>query len=150
MSDRPFKRPDVRALSFDDFPSWLPLWIENNQGQNDEAVTSQTWQRLCDPASMVHGLGAFDEDGTLLGILHYILHPTTGSLHPACYMQDLFVTPAQRGKGVAKVLLAELERTHRREKWARIYWLAERYNPEAQALYKKFGVEIPFSVHVLI
>ena len=35
------------------------------------------------------------------------------------------------------------------ERWARIYWLAEQKNPEAQALYNKLGVKLDFSLHVL-
>jgi ribosomal protein S18 acetylase RimI-like enzyme len=139
----------IRPLLFNDFPQWLPLWVENNQGENNKDVTTQTWQRMCEDAQPVHGLGAFEKD-KLVGILHYILHPTTGSLAQACYMQDLFVPPKQRGKGIAKELLKELKKTHLREKWSRIYWVAEADNKAAQHLYKSFGSKLDFTFHVLI
>lgn len=139
----------VRPLEFNDFPAWLPLWNANNFGQKNDAVTRHTWQLLNDPTSGVHGLGAF-ENGELRGILHYILHPTTGSIHPASYMQDMFTDPAHRGKGIAKALLKVLGQTHKQQKWARIYWVAEADNAAAQALYKHFGVKLNFTFHVMI
>ena len=38
------------------------------------------------------------EDGdALLGMIQYVLHPTTGAINDACYMQDVYVDPAHRG-----------------------------------------------------
>ena len=94
----------IRAIENRDFPDWLPLWDGNNLGVRDEAVTSETWSRLIDPDSHVHGLIA-EKDGQLIGLVHYITHPTTGSLNDVCYMQDVYVDPAFRRKGIAKKLI---------------------------------------------
>ncbi len=139
----------TRPLIFNDFPAWLPLWNENNAGHINEKVTSQTWQRLCDPAQSVFGFAAFDKE-ELVGILHYILHPVTGSINNACYMQDLFTLPSHRNKGIAKKLLQALYQEHKQQKWARIYWVAEENNAAAQQLYKSFGVKLDFTYHALI
>lgn len=139
----------VRALQFEDFSDWLPLWIQNNQGQNNEAVTAQTWQRITDTRENVFALGAFEKD-KMVGILHYILHPTTGHLSHACYMQDLFTDPNKRNKGIAKKMLQALHKEHKKQKWARIYWVAENDNVAAQTLYKEFGAKLDFSFHALI
>lgn len=140
---------DVRPLEFNDFSKWLPLWTENNQGQKNTDVTAQTWQRLHDKKSPINGLGAF-ENGQLVGILHYILHPVTGSLNYACYMQDLFTSPEHRQKGIAKKMLQTLYTEHKKRKWARIYWVAEHDNIAAQSLYENFGKKLDFSFHVLL
>lgn len=138
----------IRALQHNDFPAWLPLWIGNNMGQNNEDVTTETWSRITNPEHPVNGLGAFDGD-QLVGILHYILHNTTGFIEPVCYMQDLYVDPDQRKKGTARKLVKELEKIAKKEKWGRVYWLAETNNEAAQALYKDIGVKIDFTVHIL-
>jgi ribosomal protein S18 acetylase RimI-like enzyme len=138
----------VRPFSFTDYPVWLRLWTANNAGQPDPAATKQTWERLCDPGAQVKGLGAW-EDGAFVGLVHYILHPVTGHLHPACYMQDVFVDPAFRRRGVARALVEKVAALGKREKWARIYWLAERDNEAAQALYRNVGVVLDFTLHVL-
>lgn len=139
----------IRSLEKNDFPQWLPLWGGNNMGKRDEDVTTQTWMRLTDPEFSVYGLCAV-RGGEMLGFVHYVLHPTTGSLAPVCYMQDLYVDPAHRGNGVARRLVEHLVRVHKREKWARMYWIAEAENIAAQKLYSNIGVKIDFTVHVLI
>ncbi len=138
----------VRPFTNNDFPQWLPLWNANNQGHEDALVTTETWGRIVDPNAQVHGLGAFDGD-TLKGLVHYITHPTTGHVKPVCYMQDLFVAPAHRKKGIARKLVKALEAKGRQEKWARLYWLAEGKNEAAQNLYKTLGTQLDFTLHVI-
>lgn len=138
----------VRALEASDFESWLALWLANNNGQCDPAVTETTWRRLMDPASPVKGLAAL-QDGKMAGLVHYILHPVTGHINPACYMQDLYVDTAARQRGLGRALVESLAALGRREKWARMYWLAEESNPQAQALYKHLGLRLAFSFHVM-
>ena len=138
----------VRPIKQTDFPQWLPLWDGNNLGKRDEAVTSETWSRLTDENSAVNGLVA-EENGTIVGLVHYILHPTTGSLSDVCYMQDVYVDPASRQKGIARKMVESLEQIGKREKWGRMYWLAESDNEAAQALYKTLGVKLNFTLHIM-
>jgi len=138
----------IRPLQHNDFPQWLPLWDANNLGHRDEAVTTETWSRICDPAQSVCGLGAFD-GSSLVGLTHYILHPTTGSLQPACYLQDVFTAPEHRRKGIARKLVGEVARIGRKEKWARLYWFAENDNESAQALYKNLGTKMDFTLFMM-
>ena len=138
----------IRPLEHNDFPAWLPLWDANNLGQRDEAVTSETWSRLIDPASKVCGLVAEDQ-GKIVGLLHYVLHPTTGAIADVCYMQDVFVAEEQRGKGVAKKMVQALAAEGRKKKWARMYWLAESNNEAAHGLYKNLGVKLNFTLYMM-
>ena len=138
----------IRSIRPDDFPQWLDLWNANNMGHKDEAVTTETWTRLNDADVDVYALVAEDKD-ELVGLLQYVLHPTTGSLAPVCYMQDVFVAPERRQKGIARKMIEELETVGIRKKWARIYWLAEEKNKAAQALYKSLGQKMEFTLHIL-
>lgn len=139
---------NIRPAKSDDFPQWLDLWNANNLGHKDEDVTTQTWARILDDDVDVHALVAEGKD-TLVGLLQYVVHPTTGSVQPVCYMQDVFVLPENREQGIARKMIAELERIGMREKWARVYWLAEESNEAAQALYKSLGQKMEFSLHIL-
>ena len=138
----------IRAVTSSDFPQWLALWNANNLGHKDEAVTTETWTRLNDADAQVFALVAEDKD-ELIGLVQYIIHPTTGSIEPACYMQDVFVAPERRSQGIAKRMVRELESIGKKEKWARIYWLAESNNEAAQALYKSLGQKMDFTLHIL-
>ncbi len=139
----------LRPLQFDDFAKWLPLWDGNNLGQRNEEVTTETWSRLCDPDNtQVNGIAA-EMNGEILGIAHYILHPTTGHINPVCYMQDVYVDPAHRRKGIGKRLVNEITKIGNQEKWARMYWLTQVGNSEAKAMYENFGIKLDFTFYVL-
>lgn len=139
----------IRPPENRDFPDWLPLWDGNNLGHRDEKVTSETWARLNDPDFPVYGLLA-ELDSRLVGLLHYVVHPTTGSIKPVCYMQDVYVDPEFRRNGVARTLIEELVAQAKSHKqWARLYWLAESDNEAAQTLYQTLGVKMDFTLHML-
>lgn len=140
----------IDSLKPADYTSWLPLWLANMEHSVSDEVTAETWRRICDPESVVGGLCARDaEDGPITGICHFILHPTTGNLKPVCYMQDLYIDPAFRRKGIARKLVAYLAAMGKVEQWARIYWLAEARNEAAQNLYRSLGLKLDFTLHVL-
>ena len=139
----------IRSLSPEDFPVWLKLWNGNNGGVENEAITTNTWMRLIDTQSPVHGL-IIEDKGAPAGLVHYVLHPVTGSLQPVCYMQDLYVEPAHRRHGLARAMVKELARLCTQEQWARLYWLAEQTNEAAQNLYKTLGVKLDFTLHVVL
>jgi GNAT superfamily N-acetyltransferase len=142
-------RLEIRPLQFDDFPKWLPLWDGNNLGHRNEAVTAETWSRLCDAKNtQVNGLAAIMND-EMMGIVHYILHSTTGSIQPVCYMQDVFVSPDHRRKGIGRRLVNEVTEIGKREQWTRMYWLTQFGNTEAKAMYENFGVKLDFTLYVL-
>ncbi len=139
----------IRPPENRDFPDWLPLWDGNNLGTRDEKVTSETWSRLINPDYPVYGLLA-ELDSRLVGLLHYVIHPTTGNLKPVCYMQDVYVDPTYRQQGIARRLIGHLANDARsHKKWARMYWLAESDNEAAQALYQTLGVKMDFTLHMM-
>lgn len=136
---------DIHAA---DREEWQRLWDANNLGHKNEAVSAETFRRLLDPKSPVKGLAARMES-RLVGLVHYIIHPVTGYIEPVAYMQDLFVDPAFRRKGIARMLVGQLAELGRQRKWARLYWLAETKNLEAQSLYRNLGVKLDFSLYIL-
>lgn len=138
----------IRPIAPDHESGWHRLWDGNNGVAVDPRITAQTWQRLLDPASPVNGLMA-TMDGQDCALVHYILHPVTGHLMPACYMQDLYVDPAFRRNGIARALVDALAAQGRAAGWARLYWLAEAANPGAQSLYRHIGVKLDFTFHVM-
>ena len=99
----------------------------------DEAYEA-TWQRLAD-GTKLHGLGA-RLDGTLIGIAHYFFHPTFWS-GEACYLQDLFVDEAVRGRGVARALIERVAEAARERGATRYYWHTQEDNARARVLYDK-------------
>ncbi len=108
---------EIRKLKEDDFNQWLSLWEESCFHQIDRKVTNSTWQRICDSNNPINGLCAVSDDGTMLGIIHFVVHNTTGYIESSAYMQDIFVVKEHRRKGIAVALLKELENIGKKEKW---------------------------------
>lgn len=138
----------INGLQDKDFEEWLALWDGNNGGQRNDEVTRETWNRLLSPVFPVHGFVA-RAGGKMAGLVHYILHPVTGHIMPVCYMQDLYVAPEFRKRGIGRALVEHLAAIGKNEGWARMYWLAESGNDAAQALYKDLGFKLDFTLHIL-
>ena len=91
-----FVRPAVSA----DFSAWKPLWDGYNAfygRQPDEDITRTTWARFSDPAEPMHAL-VVEQDGKLVGLVHYLFHRSTSMIAPTCYLQDLFTSEALRAQ----------------------------------------------------
>ncbi len=102
----------------------------------DDAGYELAWQRLLS-ANEVHGLVLLDE-GRLVGMAHYLMHASTWS-GPVCYLQDLFVAEAARGRGVAAALIEAVAAAARARGAARYYWLTHQDNARARGLYDRVG-----------
>jgi GNAT superfamily N-acetyltransferase len=95
----------------------------------------RTWQRLL-AAEDVFGSAARLEDGRIAGIVHFLFHANPWSCG-SCYLQDLFVDEAARGRGVARALIEHVAQVARDRGAARLYWHTKQDNERARALYDK-------------
>ena len=100
-----------------------------------------TWQRLLQRDDM-RGLGA-RIDRRLVGITHFLFHTSIWS-PCACYLEDLFVEPAARGRGVARALIDAVAEYSRTEGAGRLYWLTHETNSTARVLYDKVAARSGF------
>lgn len=133
----------VRAIRPEDYEQWLPLWDGYNAfyGRSGPTalapeVTRVTWQRFFDDSEPVHALVA-EQDGQLLGLVHYLYHRTTTTIDLVCYLNDLFTNEAARGKGVGRALIDAVYDEARRAGSRRVYWLTHETNATARRLYDK-------------
>ena len=55
------------------------------------------------------------------------------------YLEDLFVRPAHRGKGIGKALLAHLAKECVANGWSRVQWSVLDWNTPSIAFYKSLG-----------
>jgi GNAT superfamily N-acetyltransferase len=94
----------------------------------------ETWQRVLSGQEL-HGIGA-RLDGKLVGIAHYLFHPVFWQAD-ACYLQDLFVDEAARGRGAASALIERVAELARGRDASRLYWTTKQDNARARSLYDK-------------
>ena len=131
----------IRKIEARDLPRWRELWdgyIRFYEREPSDAITRHTWARIMDPASPVHAIVAERPGEGVVGIANYIIHDNTWTLAPICYLQDLFVDPAERAAGVGKQLIDWLLEETRRQGWSRLYWNTKEDNYRARGLYDKY------------
>lgn len=127
----------VRPLRPDERAAWEPLWngyLIFYETALPAEVTEAAWQRMHDPGEPMFGLGAY-ADGNLVGIVHYLFHRSFWTIGDYCYLQDLFVSEAGRGKGAGRALIQAVERAAREAGASRVHWLTKEGNHTARALY---------------
>ena len=79
------------------------------------------------------------EADRLIGFASYIVHPFTWSERQVCYLEDLFVEPAARGRGAGRLLIEHVIALARAEGRARVYWMTREGNETARRLYDTFA-----------
>ena len=99
----------VRPLEARDKSVWLTLfkgYIEFYKATVADDVIETTWQRLMQGGEGFHiALVAVDDADTPVGLAHVLFHRSTWSPTWYCYLEDLFVDPAQRAKGAGRALI---------------------------------------------
>ncbi|WP_410578553.1 GNAT family N-acetyltransferase [Amycolatopsis sp. lyj-108] len=82
--------------------------------------------------------------GELVGITHFLVHPSTSALTDVCYLQDLFIAPEARGKGVARALIEAVADWASDRDCDRVYWHTKESNVTARRLYDQVAVNRGF------
>src|SRR5215213_4240899 len=78
-------------------------------------------------------------DGMPAGFALWFLNFSTFSGRSGIYLEDLFVRPAFRGRGIGKALMAHLARKCVENGWARFQWSVLDWNAPSIAFYKSLG-----------
>ena len=80
-----------------------------------------------------------EEDETPVGFALFFHNYSTFAGRPGIYLEDLYVRPAARGKGVGRALLAHLADLALARGCARLEWAVLDWNRAAIAFYESLG-----------
>jgi len=143
----------IRFAVRTDFAQWLPLWEGYNKFYGrfgptalPDEITRMTWARFFDAYEPVHAMVA-EEEGQLVGLVHYLFHRSTISIAPTCYLQDLFTQESARGKGVGRMLINAVYEQAKLAGLTRVYWQTHESNSTAMKLYDKVAEHSGFVVY---
>jgi GNAT superfamily N-acetyltransferase len=78
-------------------------------------------------------------NGEGVGFAVWFNNFSTFSGRSGIYLEDLFVRPAHRGKGIGKALLAHLAKECVANGWSRVQWSVLDWNTPSIAFYKSLG-----------
>ena len=127
---------EITPLRASERARWSELWSAYQRFYGVELpdqVTDRTWHRI--HAGHIHALGARDASARLVGIAHFLYHEDTWSTAPACYLQDLYVDAALRGRGCGRRLIQAVDAAARAGGANGRYWLPHESNAVARRLY---------------
>jgi GNAT superfamily N-acetyltransferase len=137
----------IRPLTSADRTAWNPLWqgyLDFYKTELTPDITETTWNRLLDPAEDMFCLVAENEDGEMIGIVHFLYHRVTWAIEDRCYLEDLFVAASARGTGAGRALIEAVYAAADERGADQVYWLTQEFNAEGRRLYDRVGRLTPF------
>ena len=90
-----------------------------------------------------------DYDGAPAGFALYFTSYSTWRGHHGIRLEDLYVTPSLRGKGIGKALLASVARVAVEQGCPRLEWDVLDWNAPAIAVYESIGAHILTEWHIM-
>lgn len=110
-------------------------------------MRDRVWLWLHDVTEESEGLIAEAEDGTLLGLTHFRpfarpLTATTGG-----FLDDLFVSPAARGLGVADTLIEGVRKIALDRGWSIVRWITAEDNYRGRSVYDRVAVKTSWTTY---
>ena len=127
----------IRAIEEKDKDQWLKLWagyLEFYKSTISSEQTELTWKRLINNELKMFGFVAESDEG-VIGFTHCLFRPSTWTETDYCYLEDLFVDPSIRGKGVGRALMDKVVDLAKEKKSKRVYWTTQEFNKTARILY---------------
>ncbi|TAZ69005.1 GNAT family N-acetyltransferase (plasmid) [Rhizobium ruizarguesonis] len=133
----------VRRVSPEDAAAWRALYrgyAKFYKREMTDAILDQNWAWLHDPAHPLEGLVVVASDGELVGLANYRPQPKPLQGNYAGFLDDLFVNPGQRGRGVGRQLIEHLATIARERGWSSVRWITAADNATARRLYDDVAV----------
>ena len=131
-------RPDEAGLVYwlvRELAAYEKLLHEVHASEADiaEALFGESPRLFCDIAEW---------NGEPAGFAVWFVNFSTFAGRHGIYLEDLFVRPALRGKGIGKALLVHLAKHCLANGWARLQWAVLDWNAPSIAFYKSLGAEM--------
>ncbi|MEE4661196.1 MAG: GNAT family N-acetyltransferase [Halieaceae bacterium] len=137
----------IRPLEAQDHAHWLRLWaiyLDYYETELADEVSATTWQRLLSADyPHINGLIAV-ENGTPVGMVHFVFHASTWEVSDVCYLEDLVVEPEARGNSYGRALIEAVYAAADAAGCPEVYWLTQHFNETGRRLYDRVGELTPF------
>lgn len=138
--------PRIRAISPADVPRTVELIMDlaiyEKMPEHCHITAPQLHAALFTEHPAVFGLAAFTSagpDARQVGYALYFLSFSTWEGVHGIYLEDLYVTPDQRGTGLGNAMLTTLARTAVASGYARVEWSVLDWNTPSIDFYRALG-----------
>jgi GNAT superfamily N-acetyltransferase len=82
-----------------------------------------------------------EDDGKAIGFALFFHNFSTFLAQPGIYLEDLFVAPEQRGRGIGRILLERLAKIAVERDCGRLEWAVLDWNRDAIGFYERLGAK---------
>jgi len=133
----------LRDATPDDLPTIVRLvraLAEYERLAHEARGTEEDFRRaLFGDPPRAHALIAEGADGAALGFAVWFHNFSTFEGRPGIYVEDVFVEPAHRGRGIGAAIFRHLARRALAEGCARLEWWVLDWNEPAVRFYRRIG-----------
>lgn len=136
----------IRPMSVSDRVSWEKLYVAYLQFYESEPIASSTellWSRLTGANPEIQGFVAEDK-GVVVGIVHFHFQLSSWTHTWHCYLEDLYVDPGKRSRGVGRSLISALKNSALQKKCSELFWITRAGNKTARKLYDQMATPSDF------
>ncbi|MGO3712984.1 GNAT family N-acetyltransferase [Alcaligenes aquatilis] len=128
----------IRDLQPQDRAAWERLYrhyADFYKEPMNENILARTWSWLLDVQHPLQGKVVATANGALLGLAHYRPFPEPLLGKDAGFLDDLFVSPEQRGSGLGRRLIGAVAQAGKEQGWPFLRWITAADNTQARSLY---------------
>ena len=131
----------IRVATENDFPQLSTLFLEFATFENLQHKMINSVEQMKIEKEYINGFVAVLPDSTIVGYATWFFtyYTFTGK---AMYLDDLYITPAWRGKGLGTALIDCVIEKAKMSGCNRLRWQVSVWNHAAQAFYKKLGADM--------
>jgi len=132
----------VSELCLQDKAEWESLYYgyaDFYQVPMDQDILDTVWSWIFDQDNAFYALVAKDDSGSYLGLMHYRAMPSPLRGKMVGFLDDLFIKPEYRGKGIVDALYEALNSCAADKGWPFIRWITAENNYRGRGVYDKLS-----------
>ena len=132
----------IRPATRDDVPTLVELIVDLATYEREPDAVEVDDRMLGDALFAEHPVvfaTVADDGGTVLGMTIHFRNYSTWTGRLGIYLEDFYVRPEARGRGIGRALLAALADEARAHGYARIDWSVLNWNESAIGFYESVG-----------
>ena len=141
----------IREMRLNDKNQWEALYREYAdfyKVEMNDKILKIVWEWIHDKNHDVCGL-VYEQDNKIIGIAHYRKMPSPLRGKYIGFLDDLFVEPKHRKKGVGEKIIKEIKVISKKNNWNLVRWITREDNTKAKSLYKKLSKKTNWEIYEL-
>jgi GNAT superfamily N-acetyltransferase len=131
----------IREINENDYANLISLFQEFAHFEKLEDKMTNTVDQMKVEMEYINGFVAVNKKNEVIGYVTYFFAYYTW-IGKSMYMDDLYVKPAFRGKGIGTLLFNKVIEYAKESNCYKLRWQVSNWNRPAIEFYKKLGAEI--------